>query len=446
MPTNFLTLKEILAELKGKNSITALRKYYQDEWEFYDLLRDLTNDEDFKQACIDKSFNESCKKDLDHYIELANQAKKAVSKYFERKDIELQAYYTGANNANRVLNINLTNHDGNGPIRISDILQQEKNISELNVYCNKKHDICAYRENKKRHYEFKEGAYYEMTSTWPIKDEHGKMVSTCIMVMNVSSDGIAEILKFNGRDFESPSKEFWELIGVNEELYIQSLSLYDAVKALLERNKNAPLPDVVPTADNNLQNNEPTRVDQDKELNRQGLKNNADNSPIFPTNSDASTQTEVNLQQGATQQEIKELNKQRNDSQRELERAQQEIKVQEKKIENLQVEKNKIHEESRKEVEKLNEKIEAMKQKIERLEGRSSDLQSELEKEKQKSVELKKHNKEDLEKIYRLEDENDQLKRSNKGLEKRKRTAFADDIRFERSVIIIGGRKARIKR
>lgn len=76
MPTNFLTLKEILAELKGKNSITALRKYYQNEWEFYDLLRNLMNDEDFKQACIDKSFSESCKKDLDHYIESANQAKK----------------------------------------------------------------------------------------------------------------------------------------------------------------------------------------------------------------------------------------------------------------------------------------------------------------------------------------------------------------------------------
>lgn len=76
MPTNFLTLKEILAELKGKNSITVLRKYYQDEWGFYDLLRDLTNDEGFKRACIDKSFSESCKKDLDHYIELANQAKK----------------------------------------------------------------------------------------------------------------------------------------------------------------------------------------------------------------------------------------------------------------------------------------------------------------------------------------------------------------------------------
>lgn len=156
MPTNFLTLKEILAELKEKNSITVLRKYCQDEWEFYDLLRDLMNNEDFKQACIDKSFNESCQKDLDHYIELANQVKKAVSKYFERKDIELQAYHTETNDADRILNINLANHDRNEPIRISDILQQEKNISELNVYCDKKHEIHAVRKGKERHYEFKE--------------------------------------------------------------------------------------------------------------------------------------------------------------------------------------------------------------------------------------------------------------------------------------------------
>jgi hypothetical protein len=319
------------------------------------------NNEDFKQACIDKSFNESCQKDLGHYTELANQAKKAVSKYFERKDIELQAYYTEANDADRILNINLANHDGNEPIRISDILQQEKNISELNVYCDKKHDIYAHRESKKRYYEFKEGAYYEMTSTWPATDKSGK-IFMCTMVMNASNDGITEILKLDGRDFESPSKEFWELIGLNKELYIQGLSLYDAVKALLERNKNAPLPDVVPIADNNLQNNESIRVDQDKKLDRQGLENNADNSSLFSTNNDASTQTEVDSRQVATQmetdfqliatqpkvslqhaetqtevttqhaetqietdfqpiatqQEIKELNKQRDDLQREL--------------------------------------------------------------------------------------------------------------------------------
>ncbi|MDR1139923.1 MAG: hypothetical protein LBJ80_02520 [Rickettsiales bacterium] len=363
----FMQKKELfLAKMKEKNSFTALRKYYQDEWEFYDLLRDLINDEDFKQACIDKSFSESCKKNLDHYIELANQAKKAVSKYFERKDIELQAYYTETNDADRILNINLTNHDGNEPIRISDILQQEKNISELNVYCDKKHDIYAYQENKKRYYEFKEGAYYEMTSTWPATDKSGKTFM-CTMVMNVSSDGITEILKFDGRDFESPSKEFWELIRLNKELYIQGLSLYDAVKALSEKNKTAPLPDVVPTADNDSRNSEPTRSNQDKEIEKQEVHpgHDADNSPISPTNSDASTQTEVDSRQVATQmgidsrpiatqtkvglqhtetqtevttqhaetqmetdfqpiatqQEIKELNKQRNDLQRELERA-----------------------------------------------------------------------------------------------------------------------------
>ncbi|MGL9682331.1 MAG: hypothetical protein ACR5K2_05305 [Wolbachia sp.] len=402
MQTNFLTLKEILAELEEKNSITTLRKYCQDEWEFYDLLRDLMNGEDFKQACIDKSFNESCQKDLYHYIELVNQAKKAASKYFEMKDINLQVYHAETNDTDRILNINLNNYDGNEAIRISDILQQEKNISELNVYCDKKHEIHAVRNGKERHYEFKEYAYYEMTSTWPIKDESGKVISTCTMVMSVNNDGITKILGFNGRSFTA-SDDVLGLIEQNRELYIQRLSLYDAVEALLKRNKNVPLIDGVPIANNSLQDNESIKVDQNKELDRQGLENNANNSPIFPTNSWASTQTEVDLQQIATQQEIKELNKQRNDLQRELVRAKQAIEAQEKKIENLQTEKNKIHKESRKEVEKLNEKIEAMKQKIKKLNGRSGDLQSELEKEKQKNVELEKYSN-DLQNKFRKEE------------------------------------------
>ncbi len=82
MSAKFLVLKNILAELKRKNSITVLEEYYQDKWEFYDLLMDLTNDENFKQAYIDNSFSKSFKKDFDHYTELANQAKKTVSKYF----------------------------------------------------------------------------------------------------------------------------------------------------------------------------------------------------------------------------------------------------------------------------------------------------------------------------------------------------------------------------
>lgn len=283
MSTNFLTLKNILAELKRKNSITVLEEHCQGKWEIYDLLMDLTNDENFKQAYIDLSFNKSFKKD---FIESANQAKKAVSKYFERKDIELQAFY---NDANRVLNINLINYNRSEPIRISDILQQERDISTLNIYCDKKHDIYAYRKGKERHYEFKEDAYYEITSTWLVQDKHGKTF-TCTMVMNVSSAGITEILQFNGKDFESPSKEFWNLIRENKELYIQGLSLHDAVKALLEKNKNAP-------AVNNPQNNE---HNQDEKL--KNLENDAKNNPILSfTSNNVSTQTEINPQQIATQ-------------------------------------------------------------------------------------------------------------------------------------------------
>ncbi|MGL9688673.1 MAG: hypothetical protein ACR5K6_02800 [Wolbachia sp.] len=76
-----------------------------------------------------------------------------------------------------------------------------------------------------------------MTSTWSVEDESGN-TSTCTMVMGVSNNGIAKIVKFNGENFESPSKEFWELIGQNEELYIQGSSLCDAVEEFLEMHHN----------------------------------------------------------------------------------------------------------------------------------------------------------------------------------------------------------------
>ncbi|MCJ7454562.1 MAG: hypothetical protein MUP48_03830 [Wolbachia endosymbiont of Homalodisca vitripennis] len=284
MSTNFLTLKNILAELKRKNSITVLEEHCQEKWEVYDLLMDLTNDKNFKQAYIDLSFNKSFKKD---FIELANQAKKAVSKYFRDKD--LRAFYVKTNNSDKVLNINLINYNRSEPIRISDILQQERDISTLNIYCDKKHHIYAYRKGKERHYEFKEGAYYEMTSTWPVQNKDGKTF-TCTMVMNVSNSGITKVLQFNGKDFESPPEEFLELTRQNEELYIQGLSLHDAVKALLEKNKDAP-------AVINLQNNEHIVINKDEKM--KDLEIDAKSNPILSFTSN--NVSEVNPQQIATQ-------------------------------------------------------------------------------------------------------------------------------------------------
>lgn len=210
--------------------------------------------------------------------------------------MNFQAYCEEINN-NRVLNVNLIHYDKSEPTRISDILQQEKDIKELNIYCNKKHEIYAHQEDKKRYYEIKKGACYEMTSTWPV--ENGSRM--CTMIMNVSSDGITEVLKFDGKDFVS-SKEILELIKQNDELYIQGLSLHDAVMKSLEKDKAA---DVVPTANNNLQN-EFIRINQDKEPGENlKLECDADNSsPPFSINSNVSTQTEVNLQQIATQTEV----------------------------------------------------------------------------------------------------------------------------------------------
>ncbi|UVW83594.1 hypothetical protein [Wolbachia endosymbiont of Aedes albopictus] len=285
-----------LRKLKEKKNFTCVQGAFGDGWSFYDLI----NDRDFKQTYIDKavteSANKSFKEDIDKCIELAEQGKKTASKYFERKDVELQAYYTETDNAHRVLNVNFINYNRSEPTRISDILQQEKDIKKLNIYCNKKHEIYAYQEDKKRYYEFKEGACYEMTSTWPIKDEFGN-VSICTMIMNVSSDRITEVLKFNGEDFVS-SEEILELIKQNDELYIQGLSLYNAVMKSLEKGKAA---DVVPINFHNesivaYQNKEP-----EEKLDH---KVDADNSLPPSINSNASTQTKVKLQQIATQTEI----------------------------------------------------------------------------------------------------------------------------------------------
>ncbi|AZU37702.1 hypothetical protein BBB02_04225 [Wolbachia endosymbiont of Bemisia tabaci] len=408
MSTNFPILKDILAELKRKNSITVLEEHCQQKWEVYDLLMDLTNDENLKQAYIDLSFNKSFKK---NFIELANQAKKAISKYFRDKDIDLRAFYVETNNSDKVLNINLINYNRSEPIRISDILQQERDISTLNIYCDKKHDIYAYRKGKERRYEFKEDAYYEMTSTWPVQDKDGKTF-TCTMVMNVSNSGITKVLQFNGKDFESPPEEFWELIRQNEELYIQGLSLHDAVKALLKKNKNANIAPAV----SNLQNNEHIVINQDEKL--KDLENDAKSNPILSFTSNnvskvntqqiatqaIATQTKVNSQQldqklTKAEQEIRELNELRNNLQHRLDKAEQEF---EKHNSNLQ---NELGEEKQK-----NEKLANMSTE---LQERVQKLESVYEKEKEdlkKRLEVANAEKEELtSEVRKLQEESDQL-------------------------------------
>lgn len=80
MLVDVLTQKKelFLAKLKEKSNFAALRD--QDEWEFRHLLSLLTDDEDFKQICIDKAATESAgksfKEDIDKCIELAEQGKK----------------------------------------------------------------------------------------------------------------------------------------------------------------------------------------------------------------------------------------------------------------------------------------------------------------------------------------------------------------------------------
>ncbi|WP_341812587.1 hypothetical protein [Wolbachia endosymbiont (group A) of Conops quadrifasciatus] len=408
-----------LVLLKEESDFTAIQKAYRDEWSFYDLI----NDRDFKQTYIDKavteSANKSFKEDINKCIELAEQGKKAASKYFERKDVELQAYYTETDNAHRVLNVNLINYNRSETTRISDILQQEKDIKELNIYCNKKREIRAHREGKERHYKFEEGAYYEMTSTWPV--ENGSRM--CTMIMNVSSDGITEVLKFDGKDFVS-SKEILELIKQNDELYIQGLVLHDAVMKSLEKGKAA---DVVPTANNNFQN-ESIVAYQDKEPGGESKgpdpKVDDDNSlPSSPSiNSNALIQTEVNLQHTETQPEV---------ASQHITDLQNRFGKEEQKNTKLQTELAQKDEELASALAELQEKAQELKSVYEE----KGKLRQELGVANAKKEELKSELKKSQEELYHvqegksdLEDKFDKLECSNKDIEE-------DKERFSKQVL-----------
>lgn len=281
----------LLALLREKMDFTDIQKAYGN-WRFSNLI----GDNDFKRMYVDeavkereKPVNEDFEKNIGKYIELVKEGKEVASRYFGKWKEDFQVYCEEIDNNNKVLNINLTHYDNSEPTKISDVLQQEKDIKELNIYCNKKHEIHAHKKDKKRYYEFKEGAYYEMTSTWAAKDGSGM----CTMIMNVSSDGITEVLKFDGEDFVS-SKEILELIKQNDELYIQGLSLYDAVMESLEENRATPI---------NLYNESMVAYQGKEPEGKLDHKVDADNSlPSSPSiNSNA---LEVNLQHTETQPEI----------------------------------------------------------------------------------------------------------------------------------------------
>jgi hypothetical protein len=118
-----------LKRLKEKNDFNAIRNDYNNKWDFDGLLRNIIGDKDFEKTYLDKaineedsSFSQSFKKDLSEYIKLENQAEETASKYFG-EEVEFYAYYTKANDGiSKILNINLINHSGDEPTRISDIL------------------------------------------------------------------------------------------------------------------------------------------------------------------------------------------------------------------------------------------------------------------------------------------------------------------------------------
>ncbi|WP_341808407.1 hypothetical protein [Wolbachia endosymbiont (group E) of Neria commutata] len=307
-----------LKKLKEKSDFNAIRNDYNNAWDFDDLLRELMGDKNFKEEYIDKaldeegkSFSKSFKENLNKYIELANESVKAARKCLG-EEVGLQTYYTQINDTDRVLNINIIGRDKNEPTKISDLLQKEENTSELNIYYKKKHEVHAYRDEKeRRHYEFKEDASYEMTSTWPVN---------CTMVMNVSSNGITEIVEFNGRKPGLLSKDDLKLVQQNYGLHIQGLSFYDGVKKWLssqcgesfrvtekgKKKDTVTVPSAVPVvAGNNLQEDKAIEVKQNP--NDKGIDTNLDslsNAGVVVCNTPASEVTKTSKIEIGTQIEV----------------------------------------------------------------------------------------------------------------------------------------------
>ncbi|WP_168463941.1 coiled-coil domain-containing protein [Wolbachia endosymbiont of Ctenocephalides felis wCfeT] len=242
----------LLKKIQGKSDFNSIKNSYGD-WGFYNLLRDLTRDENFKKEYLDKAFSERSKSfmdDVNKYIELAYIGRGVANKYFSAK-LDIQAYYSVTGDNNRVLNINLVDHGNNEPIEVSDILKKEQDTDALNIYHNGKLEVYGRQDKeKKRYYTFEGNASYEMTSTWPV---------SCKMVMHVNKDGIAKVLSFDdGTDSKLTQEKWFELLKQNQELYIQGLPLHEAVAKYLglrsgetlqaTTKAEKQLPDVIPTS------------------------------------------------------------------------------------------------------------------------------------------------------------------------------------------------------
>lgn len=325
----------LLGLLQEGEDFADVQRVYRNKWSLYNLM----NDGDFKQTYVNKAVGEldesvgkGFREDISKYVQLVDEGKNIASRHFE-ENIAFQAYCKETKEANKTLNINLIHYDKSKPIRISDILQQEKDIGKLNIYCNKKRDICARRKDKKRYYEFKEGACYQMTSTWPVEDESGN-ISTCTMVMNVDSTGITKIVKFDGREFNDESyKKDKKLIEQNKELYIGNSSLCEAVKEFLKKQHGLGC---------GRENMVPIKIKKERCNSSPGVvpEGNTDsNNPtaLSSANSDTSTQTGVNSRGNGVQAEItsQDNGTQTRDDQSlvKAERKIKELKVQNKKLE-----------------------------------------------------------------------------------------------------------------
>ncbi|MDD9331347.1 MAG: hypothetical protein PV340_01615 [Wolbachia sp.] len=224
---------EILLKFVDESDVGLMSKVFDNVWSFNSVLINQDLYESINEIIEEKdeTVGKQLKEEVDNYIESIEEAESKAKKYLENYN-HIEAYIFG-----NVLNINISKLEQEKPIRISDILKLEKEIDGLNIYCDYKDEVRAYKQEDRRYYEFKAGSY-EISINWPIKDQTGKDFG-CTVVVAVGANGVTNILKVEIDDMRLNKLAKVEIVVLakqNKEVYIQGLSLSEALEKFLESN------------------------------------------------------------------------------------------------------------------------------------------------------------------------------------------------------------------
>lgn len=223
----------------------ALTNFYQlismfdiKKWNFWNIILHFKNNPEVLNYL--RIINPTLFKNTQLQIELLKKGEEIAIKYLGTQTKFLAYYRIKEKDENNSINIlSIHNVSRSEPIKISDILQQEKKIDKLKLYHQDKIQMVACLEdNGIRNYKFKEDANYEMTINWSTDGGAVKMV-----IMTGGEHGIEDLvsLTHNGKDMmqgdisskKSSFDAMIDLIETNSEVHINSLPLRDTVLCML---------------------------------------------------------------------------------------------------------------------------------------------------------------------------------------------------------------------